>query len=74
MPCKNFSWNLVFLELGFVFGDDSWIGDDTHIIGTLYYRDIFQCIQILLAQYPFQAGLGFEPVRIADAAGPQVFT
>jgi hypothetical protein len=27
-------------ELDFELGDDSWIEDNTHIFGTLYYRDI----------------------------------
>jgi len=39
-------------ELDFGFGDDSWNQDDSHIFGTLYDRDIFKCIQILLKHLP----------------------
>jgi len=54
-------------ELDFGLGDDSWIEDHSHIFGTLYYRDIFKCVQFLLAHLPFQADLDFEPVRLADS-------
>jgi hypothetical protein len=36
-------------ELNFGLCNDSWIDDDSHIFGTLYYREIFKCIQFLLA-------------------------
>jgi len=51
----------------FGLGDDSWIEDDSHIFGTLYYRDIFKCIQFLSAQLPFQAHLDLEPVCLAHS-------
>jgi hypothetical protein len=38
--------------LDFELGNDSWIEEDLHIFGTLYYRDIFKCIQDLLAHLP----------------------
>jgi len=53
-------------EINFGLGDNSWIEDHLHILGTLYYRDIVKCIQFLLAHLPFQAHLDFEPVRLAD--------
>jgi len=53
--------------LEFWLGDDSWIEADSHLIGTLYYKDIFQYIQFLLAHLPFQAHNDFEPVRLADS-------
>jgi len=56
-------------RLDFGLGNDSWIEDDSHIFGTLYYRDIFKCIQFLLAHLPCQAHLEFEPVRLADSEG-----
>jgi len=56
-------------KLDFGLGDDSWIENDSHIFRTLYYRDIFKCIQFLLAHHPFQAHLDFEPVRLADSEG-----
>jgi len=61
-------------ELDFGLGDDSWIEDDSHIFGTLYYRDIFKCIQFLLAHLPFQAHLDFEPVRLADSEGYRIYS
>jgi hypothetical protein len=61
-------------ELDFGLGDDSWIEDDSHIFGTLYYRDIFKCIQFLLAHRPFQVHLDFEPVRLADSVGPRIYS
>jgi hypothetical protein len=60
-------------ELDFGFGDDSWIEDDSHIFGTLFYRDIFECIQFLLAHLPFQAHLDFEPVRLAESEGLRIY-
>ena len=59
-------------QLDFRLGDDSWIEDDSHIFGTLFYRDIFKCIQFLLAHLQFQAHLHFEPVRLADSEGHQI--
>jgi hypothetical protein len=56
-------------KLDFGLGDDSWIPDYLHIFGTLYYRDIFKCIQFLLTHLPFQTHLNFELVRLAYTAG-----
>jgi len=56
-------------ELDFGLGNDTWIDDNSHIFGTLYYRDIFKCIQFLLEHLPFQPHLDFEPVRHADSEG-----
>jgi len=61
------------LNSNFGLGDDSWIEDDSHTFGTLYYRDIFNCIQFRLAHLPFQAHLDFEPVRLADAEGHRIY-
>ena len=61
-------------ELDFGLGDDSWIEDDSHIFGTLYYRDIFKCIQFLLAHLPFQAHLHFEPVHLADSDSRRIYS
>jgi len=61
-------------ELDFRLGNDSWIEDDPHIFGTLYCRDIFQCILFLLAHLPFQAHLNFELVRLADSDGRQIYS
>jgi len=57
--------NLLF-QLNFGLGDDSWIEDHSHMFRILYYRDIFKCIQLLLAHLPFQAHLDLERVNLAD--------
>jgi len=61
-------------QLDFGLGNDSWIEDHSYVFGTLYYRDIFKCIQFLLAYLPFQAHLNFEPVRLADLANQQIYS
>jgi len=61
-------------EHDFRLGNDSWIGDHSHIFGTLYYRDIFKCIRFLLAHLPFQALLDFEPVRLADSESRRIYS
>jgi len=54
-------------ELDFRLGHDSWIEDDSHIFGTLYYRDIFKCIQFILAHLPFQ-------VLLVDSDGRRIYS
>jgi hypothetical protein len=61
-------------ELDFGLGDDSWIEDDSHIFGTLYYKDILKCIQFLLAHLPFQAHLDFQPVRLVDSDSRRIYS
>src|SRR5882757_2002005 len=61
-------------RLDFGLGNDSWIEDHSHIFRILYYRDIFKCIQFLLAHLPFQAHLDFEPVRLADSEGRRIYS
>jgi len=61
-------------KLDFGLGDDSWIDDDSPLFGTLYYSDIFKCIQLLLAHLPFQAHLDFEPVRLPDWEGHRIYS
>jgi hypothetical protein len=56
-------------QLDFRLGDDSWIDDDSHIFGILYYRDIFKYIQFLIAHLALQAHLDFKPVRLAVSEG-----
>jgi len=51
----------------FGLGSDCWMEDPSHIFRTLYYSDISQCVQVLVAHLPFQAHLDFEPVRLADS-------
>ena len=59
-------------ELYFALSNDGWIEDDSHIFRTVYYRDIFKCIQCLLAHRPFQAHLDFEPVRHSGTEGHRI--
>jgi len=61
-------------ELDFTLGDDGSIQDHSHIFVTLYYRDVFKCIQFVLAHPPFQADMDFEPVRLADSEGRQIYS
>jgi len=64
----------LFSEPDFGLGDDSWIEDHSHIFGTVYYRDIFNCFQFLLAHLPYQAHLDFGPVRLADSESRRIFS
>jgi hypothetical protein len=52
-------------QLDFGLGNDSWIAEQSPIFGTLYYRDIFKCIQFLLAHLQLQTHLDFELVHLA---------
>jgi len=60
-------------KLDFGLGDDSWIADDSHILGTWDYRDVFKCIQFVLPHLPFQVNLDFEPVRLTDSEGCRIY-
>jgi hypothetical protein len=53
-------------EVNIGLGDDCWVQDYSHILETLYYRDIFKCIHWLLAHLPCQAYLILEPVCLTD--------
>jgi len=61
-------------QLDFRLGDDSWIEYHSHIIGTLYYRDISKCIQFLWAHLPYRVHLDFEPVRLAHSASRRIYS
>jgi len=61
-------------EINFGLGDDSGIEDHSHVFGTLFYKDIFKCIQFLLAHLPFQAHLDFDRVRLADLECLQIYS
>jgi len=41
---------------------------------TLYYRDIFKCMQFLLEHLPFQEHLDFEPVHLADSESRRIYS
>ena len=61
-------------RLDFGLSNDSWIEDHLHIFGTLYYWDIFKCIQFHLAHLTFQVPLDFEPVRLADSESRRLYS
>jgi len=63
----------ILSELNLGLRDNGWIEDDSHIFGTIYYRDIFKCIQFLLAHLPVQAHLDFELVGLADCKGRRFY-
>jgi len=61
-------------EHNFGLGDESWINNNSDILGSLYYRDIFKCIQFLLEHLPFQAHPNFQPVRLAQSEGRRIYS
>jgi len=61
-------------ELDFGLGEGTWIEDDSHIFGKLYYRDISKCIRFLLAHLLFQAHLDFELVHLADSGSHRIYS
>jgi hypothetical protein len=63
-----------FPQLDYGLGDDSRINDDSHIFGTLYYRVIVKCIQLLIANLPFQANLDFKPLRLPYSEGCRIYS
>jgi hypothetical protein len=64
-------WNL-FENSDFGFGPFSW---KEHKVGhgTLYCRDVMACIQLLLRHLPFADHTAYEPVRLHDRFGNQVY-
>jgi len=61
-------------EIDFGLGYECWIEDYSPIFGTLYYSDIFQCIQFLLAIFPLQAQLNLETVCLADLESRPIYS
>jgi len=61
-------------RLDFGLGNARWIEDHSDIFGTLYYRDIFKCIQFLLANLECQVDLDFEPVCLADLESREIYS
>jgi hypothetical protein len=60
-------------ELDVGLSNESQIEDNSHICGTLYYRDNFKSIQFLLAHLPFQEHLDFDPEYVADSECCQIY-
>jgi len=60
-------------ELDCGLSNDSWIHDDSPIFRTLYYRDVFKCIQFLQAHLPFLTHLDYEPVCLTDSEGHRIY-
>jgi hypothetical protein len=65
---------MILSELDFGLSDDSWIRDDSHIFGTLFYWDIFKFIQLLLGHHPFQAHHDLELLCITYSEGHQIYS
>jgi len=61
-------------RLNFGLGNDSRIEDYLPDFGTLYYRDILNCIQFLLAHLPFQVHLNFKQVRLEDLDSRRIYS
>ena len=68
------SMRKLLLGLDSRLGDDSLIDDDSHIFGTLYYRDNFPSILFLLAHLPFQAHLDFQLVRLTNSGVHRIYS
>jgi len=43
------------------------------MFGTLYYRDLFKCMQFLLAHLPLQVHLDFQLVHLADSESHRIY-
>jgi len=54
-------------ELDFGLGDNSWIEDHSHILRTLYYSDMFKCIQFLLSHHWYEAHLHVKLMLLAES-------
>jgi hypothetical protein len=65
---------MVLPELDYGLSNDRLIEDNSHIFGTLYYRNIFKCIQLLLAQLPLQVSLDLGLVCLADTKGRRIYS
>jgi hypothetical protein len=65
---------MLLAQLDCGLGDDSWIEDHFHIVGTLCYTDIFKCIQFCLAHHPVKAHLNYEPVCHADSECLRIYS
>jgi hypothetical protein len=65
---------MLLAQLDCGLGDDSWIEDHFHIVGTLCYTDIFKCIQFCLSHHPVKAHLNYEPVCHADSECRRIYS
>ena len=64
----------LLFTLDFGLSENNWIEDPYHIIGTLYYGDIFQCIHEVVAHPPFQAEDDVEEVCLADSESNPLYS
>ena len=65
-------WELL-RDLDFGLGANSWNEAAGHH-GTIYCRDILECIQFLLGHLPFAEDLDFAPVQLFDSADNRIYT
>ena len=64
-------WSL-FESVGHVFGSRSWSAF-AYESGTLYSRNILDCIRLLLSNLPFADHMVFGPERLIDSTGGTVY-
>jgi len=65
---------MLLSTVDFGLSSESWIEHHSHIFGTLYYSDIFECIQFFSARLHFQAHLDFELLRLADSESRRIYS
>jgi hypothetical protein len=61
-------------ELYFGLVHNCWIKTESHIFGTVFYRDNSKCIKFLLTHLPFQANLHSERLGLADSVGCRIYS
>jgi hypothetical protein len=65
-------WELL-RNLDFGLGNSTWF-EAPGIHGSIYSRDILQCMQFLLSHLPFADDLDFAPVKLFDDAGNRIYS
>jgi hypothetical protein len=65
---------MLLSTLDYTLGNESWMENDCHSFGTLYYGDIFKSVKFLMAHLPFQAHLNAELVCHAESESCGIHT
>ena len=63
---------VLFENLEFGFGSQSWTSFEIES-GTLWTRNLLQCIQLLLGHLPFEEHTVYGPMRIFDSSGRRIY-
>ena len=63
---------VLFENLEFGFGSQSWTSFEIES-GTLWTRNVLQCIQLLLGHLPFEEHTVYGPVRLFDTNGRRIY-